>query len=147
MIPCYYSMLPGASNEYYEGRGDALYPFGFGLSYTSFEYKALTLERTGDTDVKATVTVKNIGDVAGDEVVQIYVEDCESSVVTPRVLLKDFKRVTLAPNEEKTIEFNLGYNAFRLMNQAYQWVVEPGTFKISAGSSSRDLHLTGEIKL
>ena len=50
-------------------------------------------------------------------------------------------------NEEKTIEFNLGYNAFRLMNQAYEWVVEPGTFKISAGSSSRDLHLTAEIDL
>ena len=147
MIPCYYSMLPGASNEYYEGRGDALYPFGFGLSYTTFEYKNMTLEKTGDTDVKATVTVKNTGDVAGDEVVQIYVEDCESSVVTPRVLLKDFKRVTLAPGEEKTIEFNLGYNAFRLMNQAYEWVVEPGTFRISAGSSSRDLHLTEEIEL
>lgn len=147
MIPCYYSMLPGASNEYYEGRGDALYPFGFGLSYTTFEYKDITLEKTGDTDVKVRVTVKNTGDVAGDEVVQIYVEDCESSVVTPRVLLKDFKRVTLAPHEEKTIEFNLGYNAFRLMNQAYEWVVEPGTFKIYAGSSSRDLHLSAEIEL
>ena len=147
MIPCYYSMLPGASNEYYEGKGDALYPFGFGLSYTTFEYKKFSVEKTGETDVKVTVTVKNTGDMAGDEVVQIYVEDCESSVVTPRVLLKDFKRVTLAPNEEKTIEFNLGYNAFRLMNQAYEWVVEPGTFKISAGSSSRDLHLTEEIEL
>jgi beta-glucosidase len=147
MIPCYYSMLPGASNEYYEGRGDALYPFGFGLSYTTFEYKDITLEKTGDTDVKVRVTVKNTGDVAGDEVVQIYVEDCESSVVTPRVLLKDFKRVTLAPLEEKTVEFNLGYNAFRLMNQAYEWVVEPGTFKIYAGSSSRDLHLSAEIEL
>ena len=102
--------------------------------------------RVGDV-VKFKVTVTNTGDVAGDEVVQIYVEDCESSVVTPRVLLKDFKRVTLAPGEEKTIEFNLGYNAFRLMNQAYEWVVEPGTFKISAGSSSRDLHLTEEIEL
>ena len=147
MIPCYYSMLPGASNEYYEGRGDALYPFGFGLSYTTFEYKDITLEKTGDTDVKVRVTVKNTGDITGDEVVQIYVEDCESSVVTPRVLLKDFKRVTLAPHEEKTIEFNLGYNAFRLMNQAYEWVVEPGTFKIYAGSSSRDLHLSAEIEL
>ncbi len=147
MIPCYYSMLPGASNEYYEGRGDALYPFGFGLSYTTFEYKDITLEKTGDTDVKVRVTVKNTGVVAGDEVVQIYVEDCESSVVTPRVLLKDFKRVTLAPHEEKTVEFKLGYNAFRLMNQAYEWVVEPGTFKIYAGSSSRDLHLSAEIEL
>ena len=107
MIPCYYSMLPGASNEYYEGRGDALYPFGYGLSYTTFEYSDLRLEKTGKTDVKVTVTVKNTGKTAGDEVVQIYVEDCESSVVTPLLLLKDFKRVSLETGEKKTLEFNL----------------------------------------
>ena len=147
MIPCYYSMLPGASNEYYEGKGDALYPFGFGLSYTKFEYSDLQIERTDKTEVKVKVNVKNIGDVEGDDVVQIYVEDCESSVVTPTVLLKDFKRITLAPNETKEVEFTLGYEAFRLMNQAYEWVVEPGTFRIYAASSSRDLKLCGEIVL
>ena len=147
MIPCYYSMLPGASNEYYEGRGDALYPFGFGLSYTDFEYSDLSVERTGKTDVKVNVTVKNTGKVAGDEVVQIYVEDCESSVVTPLLLLKDFRRVTLEAGEKQTLEFNLDYKAFRLMNQAYEWVVEPGVFKIFAASSSRDIRLTAEIEL
>ncbi len=145
MIPCYYSMLPGASNEYYEGTGSALYPFGFGLSYTDFEYSRLTVTKTGKTDAKVSVTVKNTGKVEGDEVVQIYVEDCESTVVTPTVLLKDFKRITLAPGEEKTVEFSLDYKAFRLMNQRYEWVVEPGNFKIYAASSSRDLHLCENI--
>ncbi len=145
MIPCYYSMLPGASNEYYEGRGDALYPFGYGLSYTEFEYSDLRVEKTGETDVNIKVNVKNIGSHAGDEVVQIYVEDCESSVVTPVILLKDFKRITIEAGETKEIEFNLGNNAFRLMNQAYEWVVEPGLFKIYAASSSRDLRLCGEV--
>ncbi len=147
MIPCYYSMLPGASNEYYEGRGDALYPFGFGLSYTDFEYSNLVIIKTGNTDVNVKVTVKNIGKVEGDEVVQIYVEDCESSVVTPLLLLKDFKRITLQPGESKTIEFNLDEKAFRLMNQDYEWVVEPGTFRICAAKSSRDIVLSDYIYL
>lgn len=147
MIPCYYSMLPGASNEYYEGKGDAFYPFGFGLSYTQFEYSDLAITKTGKTDVNVKLKVKNTGDVTGDEVIQIYVEDCESSVVTPLLLLKDFKRITLNPSEEKEVEFNLDYNAFRLMNQDYQWVVEPGKFKIYAAASSRDIRLEGEIEL
>lgn len=147
MIPCYYSMLPGASNEYYEGKSDALYPFGFGLSYTSFEYSDLTITQTDKTDVKVNLKVKNTGEFEGDEVVQIYVEDCESSVVTPVYLLKDFKRISLKPSEEKTLEFYLDFNAFKLLNQDFKWVVEPGTFKIHAASSSRDIRLTKEITL
>ncbi len=147
MIPCYYSMLPGRSNNYYEGDGTALYEFGYGLSYTTFEYTAMTAQKTGDTDAKVTVTVKNTGERTGDEVVQIYVEDCESTVVTPKVLLKAFKRITLEPGEEKTVEFSLDYSAFRLMNAKYEWVVEPGKFRIYAGASSRDLRLNKEIVL
>ncbi|MBQ7595266.1 MAG: glycoside hydrolase family 3 C-terminal domain-containing protein, partial [Clostridia bacterium] len=147
MIPCYYSMLPGRSNNYYEGDGTALYEFGYGLSYTKFDYTAMTVEKTGKTDAKVKVTVKNSGGRAGDEVVQIYVEDCESTVVTPDVLLKAFKRITLEPGEEKTVEFDLDYNAFRLMNAKYEWVVEPGTFRIYAGASSRNLRLNKEIVL
>lgn len=147
MIPCYYSMLPGASNEYYEGNGEALYPFGFGLSYTTFEYSDLILDKTGKYDVTVTLKVKNTGELAGDEVVQIYVEDCESSVVTPIMLLKDFKRITLNPGETKDIKFVLGFDAFKLLNQNYEWVVEPGTFKIHACSSSKDIKLTKSIEL
>lgn len=147
MIPCYYSILPGASNEYYEGNGEALYPFGFGLSYTEFEYSDLVVSKTGKTDVNVKLKVKNIGMVTGDEIVQIYVEDCESSVVTPLLLLKDFKRITLNPGEEKQVEFNLDEKAFRLMNQDYKWVIEPGTFRICAASSSRDIRLSTTIEL
>ncbi len=147
MIPCYYSMLPGASNEYYEGNSEALYPFGFGLSYTTFEYSDLILDKTGKYVVTVTLKVKNTGELAGDEVVQIYVEDCESSVVTPIMLLKDFKRVTLNPGETKEIKFVLGFDAFKLLNQNYEWVVEPGTFKIHACSSSKDIKLTKSIEL
>ena len=147
MIPCYYSMLPGSSNEYYEGDGSALYPFGFGLSYTEFEYSDLKLEKTGDTDVKVSLKVKNVGKVAGDEVVQIYVEDCESTVVTPPKLLKGFRRISLAPGETAELSFDLDYRAFRLMNARYDWVVEPGDFRIMAGSSSRDIRLEGTVTL
>ena len=147
MIPCYYSMLPGASNEYYEGKGDALYPFGFGLSYTEFEYSDLKLNKIGDNEVRVSLNVKNIGKIGGDEVVQIYVEDCESTVVTPVMLLKDFKRISLEPNETKAVEFTLGFDAFKLLNQDYEWVVEPGNFKIHAAASSRDIRLTAEIEL
>lgn len=147
MIPCYYSMLPGASNEYYEGNGSALYPFGFGLSYTTFEYTDMKIKKISNTDVKVFVTVKNTGEIQGDEVVQIYVEDCESTVVTPTMLLKDFKRISLGPDEEKTVEFKLDFNAFKLLNQDYEWVVEPGAFRIHAAASSRDIRLTEEIEL
>ncbi|MBQ3151520.1 MAG: glycoside hydrolase family 3 C-terminal domain-containing protein [Clostridia bacterium] len=147
MIPCYYSMLPGASNEYYEGTGSSLYPFGFGLSYTKFEYSDFSIQKTGKTDVRVRLCVKNVGKVSGDEVVQIYVEDCESTVVTPSLLLKAFKRITLSPNEKAELEFDLDFNAFKLLNQSYEWVAEPGTFRICAASSSRDIRAEDFIEL
>lgn len=147
MIPCYYSMLPGRSNNYIEGDGISLYPFGHGLSYTTFEYSDLVLEKTGDSDVNVKVTVNNTGSVSGDETVQIYVDDCESSVVTPPLLLKAFKRVTLAPGEKQTLEFNLDYTSFRLMNAKYEWTLEHGKFRICAASSSRDIRLESFITL
>lgn len=147
MIPCYYSMLPGASNKYYEGKGDALYPFGHGLSYTDFEYSGLELNVIGKNTVSVKLKVKNTGNVTGDECVQIYVTDCESTVVTPKLLLKDFKRITLEPGEERGLEFTLGEKAFMLLNQKYEWVVEPGTFRISAASSSSDIRQSGEVTL
>ena len=147
MIPCYYSMLPGRSNNYLDGDFGALYPFGFGLSYTTFAYSDLLLTRVGDTEVEVQLTVENTGNVTGDEVVQIYVEDCESTVVTPPLLLKAFRRVTLVPGEKKVLTFRLGYDAFKLMNAKYEWVVEPGNFRICAASSSKDIRLEGVVQL
>ena len=147
MIPCYYSMHSGKSNSYAEGEGSALYPFGFGLSYTTFAYSDLVLTRAGETDVDVRVTVENTGSLAGEEVVQIYVEDCESTVVTPPLLLKAFRRVALAPGEKQTLSFRLDRSAFRLMNARYEWVVEPGKFRICAAASSRDIRLEACIAL
>lgn len=120
---------------------------GFGLSYTSFEYSGLLLEKTGPAGVRVTLTVKNTGVTAGDEVVQIYVEDCESTVVTPPLLLKAFSRISLSPGESKTLSFDLDQKAFRLMNAGYEWVVEPGKFRICAAASSRDIRLEGTVTL
>ncbi|MCR5522774.1 MAG: glycoside hydrolase family 3 C-terminal domain-containing protein [Clostridia bacterium] len=146
-IPCYYSMLPGASNEYYEGSRNALYPFGFGLSYTSFDYSDLKVDVTDSDNVKVSVTVKNTGKYDGDEVVQIYVEDCESSVVTPDILLKAFKRVSLRAGESMEVVLKLDNKAFSLVNVNYEKVIEPGDFIIYAGASSRELRLKEKITI
>jgi beta-glucosidase len=147
-LPCYYSRLPGAGSEYLEGRRDALYPFGHGLSYTEFSYSDLRLERTGAPyGVHVSLNIQNTGKRAGDEVVQLYIRDEESSIVTPAKLLKGFERISLTPGEAKTVSFDLGFDAFRLMNKRYEWVVEPGEFTIMAGASSEDIRLEGKIVL
>lgn len=147
-LPCYYSRLPGASAEYLEGKRDALYPFGHGLSYTEFHYSGLKVEKTGaHYGVRVSLTVENTGKRAGEEVVQLYVRDEVSSIVTPAKLLKGFERITLEPGEAKTVSFDLGFDAFKLMNKRYEWVVEPGDFTIMAGASSEDIRLTGKVCL
>lgn len=147
-LPCYYSRLPGASAEYLEGKRDALYPFGHGLSYTAFEYSNLKITKTG-TGCNAAVSmrVKNTGNRAGDEVVQLYVRDVQSSIVTPMKLLRGFERITLLPGEEKAVTFTLGFDDFKLLNKKLQWLVEPGEFIIMAGASSDDIRLTQTITL
>ncbi len=145
-LPCYYSRLPGASTEYLEGRRDALYSFGHGLSYTEFAYSGLQIQKTGAPyGVRVSLAVQNTGKRAGDEVVQLYVRDEESSVVTPLKLLKGFERISLVPGESKTVAFDLGFDAFKLLNKRYAWVVEPGEFTIMAGASSEDIRLEGKF--
>jgi len=146
-IPCYYSMLPGGGPIFFEGPKAALFPFGFGLSYTSFEYSNLHVEKTGEYDANAAVTVINTGEFDGDEVVQLYVDDVESTVVTPPMLLKGFQRVSLKKGESKTVEFKLDYNSFKLMNLSYNWVVEPGEFRILVGSGSSDIRCEAIVTL
>jgi len=146
-IPCYYSMLPGGDRNFWEGPKDALYPFGFGLSYTSFSYSDLRIEKTGPCEANVSCTVTNSGSMASDEVVQLYIDDVESSVVTPQLLLKDFRRIHLAPGESKRLHFCLGYDQFKLMDIHYNWTVEPGLFRILIGSASNDIRLEGELLL
>ena len=140
-------MLPGGDKNFMEGPEDALYPFGFGLSYTEFTYSGLSVVKKGEYDVEVSCTVTNTGDMDGDEVVQLYLEDVESSVVTPDKLLKAFRRIHLKAGESKEVVFTLNYDSFKLMNARYNWVVEPGVFRIHVGAASNDIRLTEEVIL
>ncbi|NJX14298.1 beta-xylosidase [Tamlana crocina] len=117
-----------------------LFPFGYGLSYTTFEYGAPKLENESisvDGSTTISVEVTNTGDREGDEVVQMYVRDDFASVGRYLKLLKGFERITLKPGETKTVRFKLGFDELNILNQDMKKVVEPGTFTISVGASSK----------
>ncbi|MBV8686540.1 MAG: glycoside hydrolase family 3 C-terminal domain-containing protein [Alphaproteobacteria bacterium] len=141
-LPIYYNRKPTARRGYLFDTTAPLYPFGYGLSYTRFEIGAPRLAResvgVGD-EVRVSVDVANTGRRAGDEVVQLYVRDDQSSVTRPVLELKRFRRVTLQPGERRTVTFELAPDDLALWNVEMKRVVEPGTFTISAGSSSVDL--------
>ena len=157
-----YLSFPGERNEvnYTEGvfvgyryydkkKMDVLFPFGFGLSYTEFEYSNLKVSASSikDTDtVTVSVDVKNVGSVAGKEVVQLYVNDVESYVLRPINELRDFCKIELQPGEVKTVTFTLGKRAFAYFNTTlHDWHVESGDFMIRIGKSSRDIVLEAPI--
>lgn len=121
-----------------------LYPFGFGLSYTQYEYSNLRLDRkaiaTGG-EVEVSVDVKNTGTRAGTEVVQLYLRDVISSVSTPAQELKGFERVAIEPGQTKTLKFKLTPEQLSLLNRHLERVVEPGTFEVRIGASSADIRL------
>ncbi len=125
--------MQGRTYRYF--KGEPLYPFGFGLSYTTFEYGELSLpaEITSGDSVKVAVTVKNTGSRAGDEVVQVYLSDLEASVPVPQRALVGFKRVSLAPGESARCEFSLAPDAFTIINDNGVRVTEPGAFEITVG--------------
>ncbi|MRT93195.1 glycoside hydrolase family 3 N-terminal domain-containing protein [Ancylomarina sp. 16SWW S1-10-2] len=128
----------------------SLYPFGYGLSYTSFEYSNLqvTPEETHSRgDIHVSFAVKNTGDREGDEVVQLYVSDEVSSVTTYESQLRGFERVHLLTGETKTVDFVLHPDDLELLDINMNWTVEPGTFKVMIGSSSENIHLTNEFKI
>ncbi|MGW5073146.1 glycoside hydrolase family 3 C-terminal domain-containing protein [Rhodococcus sp. NPDC004095] len=118
------------------------YPFGFGLSYTTFEYSDLTLTPAGDA-LEVTFTVTNTGDRAGAEVPQLYVRDVDASVDRPVHELKGFTKVHLAPGEARKVTITLDSRAFAFWSsREHRWVVEAGDFEIRVGASSRDIRLT-----
>ena len=145
MLPMYYSMLPGGAHDYYEGCRAPLYPFGYGLGYSAFEYSNLAARRISRYGFEVKVTVKNAGSMTAADVVQLYVNDEESTVITPDNLLKGFERVVLAPGESREVVFTTDENTFSLINVAYRKVVEPGWFTLSIGRSSADMALTERI--
>jgi len=148
-LPLYYNHKPtGRGDDYVDLTGMPLFPFGFGLSYTTFEYANLAIEPAAiDAAGSATVrcTVKNTGARAGDEVVQLYIRDVLASMARPVMELKGFERVALAPGESKTVAFTLGRDQLKMLDRDMKWVVEPGVFRIMVGSSSKDIRLRGEL--
>jgi beta-glucosidase len=141
-LPFYYNHKPTARRGYLFDEKAPLYPFGFGLSYSTFELGAPTLSSTtiaANGTVVVTVPVKNTSNRAGDETVQIYVRDKVSSVTRSVKDLKAFKRVTLAAGESKNVIFTLTPETFQMWNDKMQRVVEPGEFDIMAGPDSANL--------
>lgn len=128
----------------------ALFPFGFGLSYTTFEYSNLKVTpksiKPGD-DVKISVSVKNTGSQKGDEVVQLYLQDKISTITTYDKMLRGFERVSLEPGQQKTINFTIKGRDMALLNKDMEWEVEPGTFLVMAGASSEDIKLKEEFEV
>ncbi len=125
--------MAGRTYRYF--KGTPLYPFGFGLSYTTFQYSALQLpkEIPAGEDLKVAVTVENSGKVAGEEVVQLYVSDVEASAPVPIRSLQGFRRIALAPGAKETVEFTLTPKQLSLIDQSNRRVIEPGVFEISVG--------------
>ena len=129
-----------ANRTYRYFKGEPLYPFGYGLSYTNFEYKNFVLSpkkiKTNDPII-VQVDVKNTGNLAGDEVVQLYVTDVECRVPTPIRSLKGFQRIHLKPGEQKTLTFKLTPADLSFYDEEQGWLVEPGEFEIMVGGSSK----------
>lgn len=149
-LPVYYNAKKPLPHDYVETDAKPLYPFGYGLSYTSFDYGNLAVSvapARQDVTVTISFTVKNTGNRDGDEVVQVYVDDKVSSVVGPVKQLKKFRRVALKAGEQKTITFDLHANDLKLMDATMRWVVEQGAFTALVGPSSETIRLQKEFNV
>jgi beta-glucosidase len=130
------------TSKYLDSPNEPLYPFGYGLSYTSFVYSDIRLSKTqlkGNETLTATVTLTNIGKFAGEEVVQLYIQDLEASVSRPVKELKNFKKVMLQPGEKKEISVDITTNDLMFYNSDLKYDWESGDFIIYIGANSRDV--------
>jgi len=157
-LPVYYNYKPSKSYWLKEGWGNSysdidpspLFEFGFGMSYTTFEYSDLKITPQ-NTGIHGTITVsaeiRNSGERAGTEIVQLYIRDRISSVVTPVKQLKGFSKVKIEPGERKTVTFSLTDKELQLLDENLVWKVEPGDFDVMIGASSEDIRLKGSFSL
>ena len=147
---CHYTEGIFVGYRWYDSRKmPVLFPFGHGLSYTSFEYSDLKLSKSAFKDndgVDVSVTVKNTGDCEGKEIIQLYVSDKTGVEIRPEKELKGFEKISLKPGEAKTISFHLDQRSFAYWNtDTKEWYAPSGTYIISIGASSRDIRLTAEV--
>lgn len=143
-VPCHYTRRPGGGRKYIDMSWVPLYPFGYGLSYTSFEFRGLILSAEAiapGESIVASVTVANTGSRAGTAVPQLYIRDWVSSTVKPERYLCGFARVDLEPGEEKTVQITIGPKSMRTLDQNYVWHVEPGKFTVYLGENAEKVLL------
>lgn len=138
--------------RYYDYKNiEPLFPFGYGLSYTTFDYNDISVSSSSVTDkdiLTVSVKIKNTGDLKGKEVVQLYVSDPVSRLIRPEKELKKFQKIELEPGEEKTVSFELDSRDFSYYDSIREmWIAESGEFKILVGSSSRDIKLEETVEL
>lgn len=149
-IPFAFPFKPGSDETSETSVYGALFPFGYGLSYTTFAYSDLVispLQQGVQGEIDVSCKVKNAGVVKGDEVVQLYLHDEVSSVTTYTKVLRGFERITLQPGEEQTVHFKLRPQDLGLWDKNMNFCVEPGFFKVMIGASSADIRLEGEFEV
>ena len=152
-VPCNYNRIPGGGWRYVEMDWNPLYPFGYGLTYTSFSYSDLKIEGEGisaaevekGAEVKVSFTVTNTGSRFGEEVAQLYLRDMVSSTVKPRKELAGFEKLALDPGESRRVELSIGRRQMRTLDRNLRWHVEPGDFRVMVGDNAADILLTGEF--
>jgi len=156
-IPVYYSQKTTGrpqdlnnkfSSRYLDIPNEPLFPFGYGLSYSTFEYAELKLssnEMSRDGSIKATIQLTNTSKVDGAEVVQLYIEDKVRSITPPSKELKGFQKIVLKAGESKMIEFTITNEMLKFWNAALQYVSEPGEFGAHVGGNSRDVKSAGFV--
>ena len=140
-VPCYYNYKPSARRGYLDDDITALFPFGFGLSYTKFKIDNIRLEKSEmgvNESTNVSVDITNVGNMQGEEVVQLYIRDKISSVTRPVKELKGFKKIMLKPGESKSVELTILPEHLAFTNIDKEFTVEPGEFEIMVGNSSRD---------
>jgi beta-glucosidase len=148
-LPLVYNHKPtGRGDDYYNLSGLPLFPFGYGLSYTSFEYSDLQFDKNNiakDDSVIAHFKVTNTGAMAGDEVIQLYTRDLLASVARPVMELKGFQRIHLLPGQTRELAFAITPDLLQMLDKNLEYVVEPGDFRIMIGASSRDIRLKSTL--